>query len=146
MNRNIGIAIILNILNLLDLVLTLIGTQMPHIDFINIEQNTLFVSVYSEFLVGNWIPILLAIIVKILAVLLFTFYFTRIDRHWIFTLLFSFIFSIYSVSNISWILLIFKAEPLSQLAIDLTIICLFVLSLGILHGFGGESRRSLISP
>ncbi len=157
MDRRLGTAIILNILNLLDLVLTLIGTQMSHIDFINVEQNDLFVNAYIKFLAGDWNPIMILIIIKILIGLFFAIFLLYFERCFLFSIIFGLIFAFYSVAQINWILLIFQAEPMSPLAIDWTLICLFVMSFLIYYSpselkklfwdrIFNRSKMSLVQP
>jgi len=128
MDRRLGTAIVLNILNFLDLGLTLIGTQMSHINFINTEQNPIFIITYSELLAGNPYPFFLLVLIKLVVVFIYTLFLFHFERCFLLSLLFGIVFSLYLTVSFAWVLLIFKAEPMSSLAINWTLICLFLVS------------------
>lgn len=133
MNRKIGTVIILNLLNLIDLALTLIATQVPHIDFIRAELNVHFVNAYVELLAGNWIPIVLLSLIKVLMILIITIVLSRYERCFLIALFFGIVFSAYSVVSITWILVIVKAQLPSPVVIDCMLVLLFVVSFFIYY-------------
>lgn len=133
MDRKIRIAIILNILNLLDLMVTWIGSQTAHIDFITTEENPLFIYTYSELLAGNPNPFFLFLLIKILAIFFFTLFLIRVERNFLLSIFFGIIFSLYLVSTMAWILLIFGGEPPSPLAVDFSLVGMFILSFFIYY-------------
>lgn len=108
--------------------MTLIGTQMSHIDFINVEQNAYFVNAYCDLLVGDWIPMILLILIKLTSVFIFAFLLVSIDKNIFIAILFGIVFSVYSIANIGWIILIFEAPLPSQLMFAYSFILLFLVS------------------
>lgn len=133
MNRKLGTVIIINVLNLMDLVVTLIGTQLTHINFLRVEQNVHFVNAYSKFLEGDCILMIIVLIYKILVGVLIAVVWLYFERSWMFALTFGILFSIYSVVIFGWTLVIFQTQSMNQLTIDSMLILLFILSFGIYY-------------
>jgi len=104
MDRKIGTAIVLNILNFMDLAVTLVAFQMPHIDYRIVEGNLLIIICYSELLAGNLIPFLLLVVIKLLGILLLTVLWIRSDTGFAINLAFISIIFIYLTIVIDWII------------------------------------------
>lgn len=132
-DRKLGTAIILNILNLVDLVVTWIASQTPHIDFTTAEGNLHFVNAYSELLAGNYIPMIFIVMIKILGACLITIAWFHFERNFFLAIVFGVIFSCYSTVSIVWILLIVWAQLPNQLTVNLSLLCLFGVSFVIYY-------------
>lgn len=103
MNSKLIAAVILNILNFMDLAVTLIAFQMPHIDYIIIEGNPLVIICYSELLAGNLFPFILLIIIKLLGILFLTVLWIRSNTDFIINLVFTSALFFYLLIVIDWI-------------------------------------------
>jgi hypothetical protein len=103
MTNKLIAAVIFNILNFMDLAVTLVAFQMPHIDYTIVESNPLVIICYSELLAGNLIPFILLVVIKLIAVLLLTILWIRSDTGFVINLtLISMIF-LYLIVVIDWI-------------------------------------------
>lgn len=90
----------------MDLAVTLIAFQMPHINYKIAEKNTIVIICYSELLAGNPIPFLLLDVVKLLTVFILTVLWIRSDTGFIINSVFISLLFLYLIVVLDWIVTI----------------------------------------